>query len=931
QISFTPAHVMYYETDFAPNIFTLTQAGDFKDSYGRTEAVYPEWTRIDDEIGSADPYQDYERLNGTVYHTDIDPEYIPAEAFFVDFDGEGYERRYRDNPQYSGIDFDKANAWYSHNGYNSNYNKHTLNAAEGTMELTNIKSHNDKGPLGAWIQTIIPTQKIGSNALRLHGGQGYFAQIRFRVENCDFYGNEGNISLFFSNSKDVEENNEGDVAKEERRVRLGLSHKEVLKGNYMTVKIPLDGTYFSKSEEIDILRVYIAGYTGLYNNNPDAKITIDYIYIGPELGMEDDIYGNYMFVGFDNTPEIPLRYSSSIYGTDSRFNTAYRPLDTADAWASSTAGSTIQIKKGLEGDANNGYIYFEDKLDDSKLDANATKNYSYIHAGTIATGNGVYNYPINYTPTCNDFCQIRIKIENGGIVPQQVLGLGIEYSKGNICGKANLDTSYLDGNFHTITFPLDAPYWKKYWIENKAKLNWLHPVVYNLQAKNGATTGAKITIDYIFIGPEHMLDRVSQHVKPGVEQVNHLFFDFNNNDAAKVRYTYPIYGSTATNYDLQQNWSVDADSKIDSVGSGVITFSDKDATKTFNYIHSAANFWNTPLAFTPGKNDYLRIRMKIDKGTSGTALNEKISVALENFEGENFFSYGIKDDYSFAEYADGKYHIFTVPLNTETYLKEDVLTAVRPVIKGTQNCTFTVDYIYVGPLTEGNPSAPSLYFGFGDRGSGHWNTDRLRYDSDTYGFLNYDTNRWLSESESVTSSLTQNIYGWKTAGNENRGNPVDAAIKDYVPPFPPTENVSYPNVAVAPKPDTGNLEVVVEAAAGTTADTVAIQTYPSISSPRYYWRHFMQTLNYHPAEENIVQIRFRTEGLTIKENFAVKLMYLPTGASAFCTSAPLKLAPQMPLNPEEDYVIMTAQLDDSFDNAPAIERLRLVFEGVTAE
>jgi hypothetical protein len=39
----------------------------------------------------------------------------------------------------------------------------------------------------------------------------------------------------------------------------------------------------------------------------------------------------------------------------------------------------------------------------------------------------------------------------------------------------------------------------------------------------------------------------------------------------------------------------------------------------------------------------------------------------------------------------------------------------------------------------------------------------------------------------------------------------------------------------------------------------------------------------------------------------------------------------MPLNPEEDYVIMTAQLDDTFDNAPAIERLRLVFEGVTAE
>ncbi len=921
ELRLTPAHVMYYETDFAPNIFTLTQAGSFEDSYERKEDVYPNWTPIDDKTGSADPYQDYERLNGTVYHTDIDPEYIPAEAFFVDFDGEGYERRYRDNPQYGNRDFDKP-YWATMSG------KVSINTVTGVVAFPVSTSTTD----GAYLTTVgdttgtWPTSGTPRVGLALYGSDELYVQMRFKMDHCSILPGKTPQVQFTAWYQDPDT---ATYYYDDTMNAVDLD--PVMMGKYQTVSIPIPAD--AKFLRSHLIRNIGFHFMNIKGSNSTAAITVDYIYVGPEMGMEDDIYGNYLFVGFDNTPEVPLRYSSSIYGTDSRFNTAYRPLDTAGAWESSSAKDSIRIQKGLEGDANNGYIYFEDKLDDSKLDAKATKNYSYIHAGAIATGNGIYNYPINYTPTLNDFCQIRIKIENGGIVPEQVLGLGIEYSKGNICGKANLDTSHLDGNFHTITFPLDAPYWKKHWVENKAKLNWLHPVVYNLRAKNGATTGAKITIDYIFIGPEHMLDRVSQHAKPGAEQVNHLFFDFNNNDAAKVRYTYPIYGSTATNYDLQQNWSVDTkvgDTEIVKMESGAIVFKDKDSTITWNYIHSAAKYWEIPLAFVPGKNDYLRIRMKIDKGTAGTAPNGTMTVALENFEGDNFFSYGARD-YSFADYADGVYHIFTVPLDKEDYLKEDVLTAVRPVISGTQNCTFTVDYIYVGPLTEGNPSAPSLYFGFGDRGSGHWNTDRLRYDSDTYGFLNYDTNRWLSESEAVTSSLTQNIYGWKTAGNENRGNPVDAAIKDYVPPFPPTENVSYPNVAVAPKPDTGNLEVVVEAAAGTTADTVAIQTYPSISSPRYYWRHFMQTLNYHPAEENIVQVRFRTEGLTIKDNFAVKLMYLPTGASAFCTSDPLKLAPQMPLNPEEDYVIMTAQLDDTFDNAPAIERLRLVFEGVAAE
>ncbi len=924
ELRFIPATLMYYETDFAENIFTLKQV----DSETDPDKKAKDWEIVKDGTNAADPNQDYERLNDTVYLTDIAREYIPAEAFFVDFDGEGFERRYRDNPQYSGVDFDKATAWYSHNTRNSIYNKHTLNAAAGTMELSNLKATDANGNnLGAWIQTIIPGKDIGSNALRLATGKGHYAQVRFRVENCKAYAGSGNISIFFSNSKDGE--TEGDVAKEERRARVALSNAEVLSGNYMTVRIPLDDTYYGESDSIDIMRLYIAGYTD--DGTGKGKITVDYIYVGPEMGMEDDVYGNYLFVGFDDTPADHLRYSSSIYGAKTSGMT-YRDLDKAGSWVSPSAKDSIRIESGC--------LVFEDKLDDRTI-TSGSKNYNCVHAGTFGTDVGVYNLPISYTPTMNDFCQIRLKIENADLVWDEktnkylIPSVAIEYKQGNISGRGDLDASYIDGRFHTITFPLDAPYWKKHWNESGDVLQWLHPVIYNLQGKNGSYTGAKFTIDYIFIGPEHLLERVSQHVDPVSQPLNHLFFDFNNDDAAKLRYSNPVYGETITNYDLPGNWSVDTkvgDTVIESFDSagGTITFKDNNKDTGWNYIHSAKYYYDTPLAYTPGKNDYLRIRMKIDKGTTGTAPDEFMLVSLENFEGEDFFSYG-SEDYPFAAYADGKYHIFTVPLDTEDYLREDVLTAVRLVISGTQNCTFTVDYIYVGPLTESIPSAPSLYFGFGNRGSGHWNTDSLRYDSDTYGFLNYDTNRWLSESEAVASSLTESVYGWGTAGNEDRGDPVKDEIKDYIPPFPPTEDVSYPKIAVTPRPDTGNLELVVDVEEGKTAEVIAIQTYPTITSPRYYWRHFMQLLNYHPAEENIVQIRFKTEGLTIGENFAVKLMYLPTGADSFITSDPLQLAPLKELTPEKDYVILTAQLDDTFDNAPAIERLRLVFEGVTAE
>ncbi len=916
-LRFIPATLMYYETDFAKDIFTLEQV----DSDTDPNKQATDWETVTDGTSAADPNQDYQRLNGTVYLTDIAREYIPAEAFFVDFDGEGYERRYRDNPQYGGYDFDAANLGYDSSNKPIVQSKGTaINWAVNTTDMYAPSVDRKEGVLSVTMKTtasgVRPYIQTGPNLSQNYPldyklGEDYYVQVRMKLENF-VNTNDGYLPCllfyYYTGTNDATPSNNDDLLEGGR----GYLPEDALNGEYFTLTFPINNLdalradpvksqYFDTT--VTSMRFHVGNVLSKSSSSL-GKVTYDYIYVGPIEGMEDDVYGDYIFVGFDNTDDDRLRYSSSVYGANTSGKT-YTDLDTASTWDSGTVGDTIRIE--------NGCIVFEDKLDDRNTPSNEAKNYNYIAPGTFSNGNMNYHF-ISYTPTGNDLCQIRIKIENGVVDENpdknQWLGVGIEFAKGNIAGKAELAKSYADGNFHTITFPLDAPNFR-----TATSLQWLQPVVYNVVGKNNTFTGAKFTIDYIFIGPEHLLDRINQHVNPETARMNHLFFDFIDDDAAKVRYNYSVYGETTLNYDKTEQWAPESCNR--SLSSGVIRLED---TGTDYQVSITAGTKTAPLAFVPGDWDYLRLGMKIHKGSSGTALNDTLTIALE--QGEDVV-YG-KKDYSFTDYADGEYHVFTIPLDTHNYYAEELLTQVRLAITGTQGCSFDIDYIYVGPLTKSVPSAPSVYFGFGNRGSGHWNTDSLRYDSDTYGFMDYDTYRWLSEAAEVPSIMTKGHYGWYSAGNETV---VDTG-SIYKPDELPAESVTYPEIEVTTQTDTGHLLLPITS--GTTGP-VGIQTYPTGASTHFYWRYFLQKLNFHPAEENIVQVRFKTNNLTIGEDFAVKLMYVPSGLNAFCTSAPLRLAPQMPLNPHEDYVIMTAVLDDSFTNAPAIERLRLVFEGVSAD
>ena len=747
QITFTPAHVMYYETDFAPesNIFTLTQAGSFEDVYERENDVYPGWTPVEDDTGSTDPYQDYSRLANTVYGTEIDREGVPSDAFFADFTGDGYDRRYRDNPLYNGLDFDltgtstgtnHAKYWVVNTG-NANYA--TIDHTTGTLSFT-MKSIGKS----AYVQTGISLDNATTTPIYLHPGREDMAQVRFKLKNfkIDSDNNDPWFRLYFSDSS-------GEL----QCVQAPFPEAYLNSDQYYTVTIPMTDVY-SRLPSVDRLRVQLFNVNSI-SASAMGVMTIDYIYVGPTAGLPEKLYQNYLLFTFDRSAGDTLRYGSSIYGGTDFSNVGNWSTDIA-----SSPNKKLEIK--------NGCLTFTDNID---LNGTAGYTYNYFHSGSTDS-----KTPLAYTPGKKDVCQVRVRVSNGNVISGKTPDLWIEAlapgavsSNAFKCGMTTFDYSKIKGKFHTFTIPLNESAYLKL-----SKLASIRPTFHNIQ-------GATFEVDYIYIGPEHMLPYLSQEQDPTIPAPaevprDHLFFDFTNKDRDRLRYSNIVYNNpvcnhpdctvencqnpdhllNGRNYDLVGNWSVDFDTSIIGIdtAAGTITFADANATAEYNYIHSAPSYWLNQLNFTRGSKDHLLVRMKI---TGGSCSSGSLTLSMENYEGTVQKLYG-KATFPASDYMDGNYHVFTVPLNMEDYIKTPLIKGVRPVISGTQGCTFTVDYIYVGPLTEGNPVNSSLYFGFGNTGE-----DQQRYTAISYGEFNYD--RWEPGN---TSDVANWATGYGPSGTQGR-------------------------------------------------------------------------------------------------------------------------------------------------------------------
>ncbi len=778
-IDVVPANIVYYEgeTFVGSELQTLK-----KDATGSVDWNDP--VSDDTQEPEGEP-QDLDRPGVKESDMVVDREYIPGNAFFVDFDGLGYKERYQFQPQYGGYDFDKSANWSVYVDPNNGAVDTRIlgvDTAAGTLTFEDAMTTNSSGQTVDW-NYIHTGPAAGSAILRYAAGENDFLQIRMKLENGTATGKNFTLSL---------ELNDGTTAK---YMGTGtFSAEEYLDGNYHVFTVPL--THADYEGTLTHVRPIIHGIQ-------NCKVTVDYIYIGPEEGQPHNMYADYLLFNFNDTPSDARRYQGKYYGG---YN--YDKPASWDAPADHNGG--IQIE--------NGTAILED------YDRTAEVRWDYIET------KGASNMPLSYKITKNDVLQVRLKIEGGAEIAADKPEVRVEFmtSEGlkhaghvkfnynNNDGTPGL-MNVVSGQYYTFTVPLnDGEYL------NRTTLQSIRFVIYNIEGTDSQGRYDTTTIDYIYVGPEHLLGEINK-------THDYLFFDFTNTNGESLRYGNPVYGSSTYNY--SSSWGTDEYTTISGIDSaaGTITFRDNTTAYNWNFIQPGANN-NWSLNYKPGKNDVMQVRMKV---TPGNTSNTHMIVRMESNKGNGVLTYG---EASFSSaYMDGQYHIFTVPLTGAPYQNlvtgNGVLDGFRLVIFDAEEATFTVDYIYIGPLKEANPACQSLFFGFDNSGE-----DQLRYDSRAYGKINFD--RWSADNANNKANWAT-AYGASGSGTAVGGNGDDFAINNQMGTITvyPDDEVSYDDNQI-----------------------FRVDLQPTVNYKKYlYSKDLGMPLYFRPDRADVIQIRLRLE------------------------------------------------------------------------
>ena len=857
ELRMVPATTMYYETDFASNIFTLVQKGSADG-----------WKAQGDTTSAADPLQDYEPLAGTVYNKKIDGKDVPANAFFVDFDGRGYGRRYRDTPLYKGTDFDKyyisntsdqlANNWVI-NSINSS--PASIDHSTGTLSFTMKTSGTS-----VYVQTGTSLSATAS-PLQLIPEEENVAQVRFQLQNF-VLGADGDEPIFRLYYTDPDSASSDKLQYDE----ISFPEEYLSNGQYYTVTLPLSGKYAAEPV-IDRLRVQLYNLKNK-STSSTGSMTIDYIYVGPTEGLPQGIRKEYLFFDFTNTAADQLRYESSVY-SGINFD-AVNTDGTATNWSGRDEGFTKGTAKITDGtlevrphDASFASIY---------CDTQSGSNIATTHLIHYDASNAeVFQYRFKVTgPTDNNAtatAKVHFYYESGSVQNP--------YDKHLESDPAYFDSAYLsNGKYVTVQGTIPQA------VRDKKDFDRLIMWIGGFPKQTDGRA-AVLTFDYIYIGPKEELDRInaaqSTQDKMNLELPgeDHLFFDFANGDADKLRYSNKVYGGK--NFDLQGNIIYPANqATLQSVGDGTLVLKDKTNTTSDEGALGNIYFNLRDFNYSPSKDDWFEIRLRIDGGQKDSFRSTGIRIDCFGTEAPTSGKQTITEPFDWDARANKGYFTVRIPSNVANHASFGNLYRIHPVIMGTQGATITVDYVYLGPLQEATPADPSLYFGFGDTAE-----DRCRYESDTYGFTNYDSRNWIPEVSNTANTVDACPANWTAANG----------------------TVGY---------DTKKGNLVFSIPSGSSTHSLQTGTSEKL------------LLNYHPAVENVAQIRFKTENITLGSGFAVTLEYQAVGSSVYGSAESFTLAPLYELNPNEDYGVFNLQLSDAFCKAAAIGSIQLTFKDATA-
>ncbi|MBQ2445566.1 MAG: hypothetical protein II272_03905, partial [Oscillospiraceae bacterium] len=331
------------------------------------------------------------------------------------------------------------------------------------------------------------------------------------------------------------------------------------------------------------------------------------------------------------------------------------------------------------------------------------------------------------------------------------------------------------------------------WQGQKAGTYWLEfPNGY----KSGTPGDYPVAIQYKNAsGTVLELGRMTVHVKNPAKDPDSkaLFFDFNDDEAARLRYkNQPQYKEI--NFDGSNRWTYIEYHGTNKISDPTTGYVDTKAgilkiySKTADSVRRNLSLYTfaegkTPLNYNAKDAEIIQLRFKMDnlKAWEEQAPYFRMFYYYNNGT-ENVYTHD-RDGKLGADFvSDGEYMTMTIPILTEgelssvtdTYAPTQTLnsctsiTGLRPAflnlvpIDTTKPASITFDYIYIGPEADApvDEEENYLFFDFTDTAE-----DRERYHSEQYNFTNFDRQDNPFWATSETNSEVQ-VYNEREIDNK---------------------------------------------------------------------------------------------------------------------------------------------------------------------
>ncbi len=433
---------------------------------------------------------------------------------------------------------------------------------------------------------------------------------------------------------------------------------------------------------------------------------------------------HYLFFDFTDTAADRERYTAPAYGS-------LESYDTAAAWETNAASKTV---------------------------SDGSLNFSLSNNGYVQTAGG-----LNFIPGENDIFTVSLRLQNATI-SNSALYFYFDRNGSDYQDAYRIEYSITSSGSVNITFPLDhAGYLSADYIGG------IRLYFHNLTAQ--------VSIDYIYMGP--------------IRPTESLYFGFDNSASSAERYEDPVYGGL--NYDMAGEggaWAThstavdendpqeekDRNQKNYTIDNSVGTFTLQVGDTTEGESNHGPKFMTTnqygtypwsgrgqyaPLRYDPASAEVIVVRFKLTNcvQASGESLTLQADMHYRDEMGNQYNRYNmVNASYSIT---NDVYQTVTIPLS-DFSTKVPMLTGLGLRFVGIKSPSsdsrgsVTVDYLYIGPMSD-SPTDTSLYFDFSNEVS-----DAQRYDTPTYGYLNYDI-----EGEGYWATYTtQNDAGEDTSMNQ---------------------------------------------------------------------------------------------------------------------------------------------------------------------